>query len=247
MSFTRSFLVIGHRGAAGLLPENTLPGFLQAYALGVDAIELDVHRVEHRLAVIHDDEVDRTTDGKGLVATFSLDDLRRLDAGGTAPVPLLDEVLASLPADVGINIELKGRGTAALVADMLRANPALLSQERCMVSSFDHLMLLRFRQIADDLPIIVAPLYHQWRSTWRTITTRCRTQWLNLNERLVTSRHMEELKAAGIQVLAYTVNDLARARQLQSLGVRGIFTDRPDLMVPAFRPSAPAGPAPDAG
>ena len=81
----------------------------------------------------------------------------------------------------------------------------------------------------------------------RSMTTRCRTQWLNLNERLVTSRHMEELKAAGIQVLAYTVNDLARARQLQSLGVRGIFTDRPDLMVPAFRPSAPAGPAPDAG
>ena len=244
MSFASSFIVIGHRGAAGLVPENTLPSFQRAFELGVDAIELDVHRVEHHLAVIHDDTLERTTNGKGPVADLSLADLKKLDAGGAMAIPLLDEVLDALPGRVAINIELKGRGTAALVADILRNHPRLLSEDLCMVSSFDHLMLLRFRQIADDLPISIAPLYHEWRSTWRNITSRCRTKWLNLSEKLVTAVRMHELGEAGLQVLAYTVNTPGRALELQALGVRGVFTDRPDLLVPCFRPSAPADPTP---
>lgn len=244
MSFASSFVVIGHRGAAGLVPENTLPGFQRAYELGVDAIELDVHRVEHRLAVIHDDTLDRTTNGKGPVAAVSLGMLKSLDAGGAAAIPLLDEVLDALPDRVAINIELKGRGTAALVADLLRNHVKLLSPDRCMVSSFDHLMLLRFRQIADDLPVSVAPLYHQWRSTWRNTTSRCRTTWLNLSEKLITAARMKELGEAGLQILVYTVNNTERALELQALGVRGVFTDRPDLLVPCFRPSVPVDPAP---
>ncbi len=235
MSFASSFVVIGHRGAAGLVPENTLPGFQRAYELGVDAIELDVHRVEHRLAVIHDDTLERTTNGKGPVAALSLTSLKSLDAGGAASVPLLEEVLEALPEPVAINIELKGRGTAALVADLLRTHHELLSPDRCMVSSFDHLMLLRFRQIAEDLPVSIAPLYHQWRGTWRNTTSRCKTKWLNLSEKLVTAARMRELGDAGLQVLAYTVNTAERALELQVLGVRGVFTDRPDLLVPLFR------------
>ena len=244
MSLASSFIVIGHRGAAGLVPENTMPSFQRAFELGVDAIELDVHRVEHRLAVIHDDTLERTTNGKGPVAGLSLVELKSLDAGGAASIPLLDEVLDVLPGRIAINIELKGRGTAALVADLLRNHPRLLSEELCMVSSFDHLMLLRFRQIADDLPISIAPLYHQWRSTWRNTTSRCRTKWLNLSEKLVTAARMHELGEAGLNVLAYTVNTPERALELQSLGVRGVFTDRPDLLVPCFRPSAPDDPVP---
>lgn len=227
-----------------MVPENTMPSFQRAFELGVDAVELDVHRVEHRLAVIHDDTLERTTNGKGPVAALSLADLRILDAGGAVPIPLLDEVLDALPGGVAINIELKGRGTAALVADSLRNHPRLLSEDLCMVSSFDHLMLLRFRQIADDLPISIAPLYHEWRSTWRNTTSRCRTKWLNLSEKLVTAARMAELGEAGLQVLAYTVNTPARALKLQTLGVRGVFTDRPDLLVPCFRPSAPVDPTP---
>ena len=244
MSLASSFIVIGHRGAAGLEPENTMPSFQRAFELGVDAIELDVHRVEHRLAVIHDDTLERTTNGKGPVAGISLAELKDLDAGDAASIPLLDEVLDALPGRVAVNIELKGRGTAALVADLLRNHPRLLSEELCMVSSFDHLMLLRFRQIADDLPISIAPLYHQWRSTWRNTTSRCRTKWLNLSEKLVTAARMHELNEAGLNVLAYTVNTPGRALELQSLGVRGVFTDRPDLLVPCFRPSAPGDPVP---
>lgn len=244
MSFASSFIVIGHRGAAGLVPENTMPSFQRAFELGVDAIELDVHRVEHRLAVIHDDTLERTTTGNGLVAGLSLAELKNLDAGNAASIPLLDEVLDALPGQIAINIELKGRGTAALVADLLRNHPRLLSEDLCMVSSFDHLMLLRFRQIADDLPISIAPLYHQWRPTWRNTTSRCRTRWLNLNEKLVTAARMHELAEAGLQVLAYTVNAPGRALELHALGVRGVFTDRPDLLVPCFRQSAPGDPVP---
>lgn len=113
MSFSDRVLIIGHRGAAGLSPENTLPSFRRAWALGVNAVELDVHLVEDELVVIHDDTLERTTNGQGPVAGRSLAALRGLDAGGGWPIPLLREVVAALPAGAGLNVELKGTGTAA--------------------------------------------------------------------------------------------------------------------------------------
>jgi glycerophosphoryl diester phosphodiesterase len=230
MSFASDFVVLGHRGAAGLLPENTLPSFQKAWECGARAIELDVYCVDGTLVVIHDETVDRTTNGRGTVESFTLPALRALDAGDGAPIPLLDEVLDWLPSDMAINIELKGRGTAAPVAECLQERLTLRSQ-RCMVSSFDHRALERFRALAADLDILVAPLYHQWRATWQGLVTRLATRWLNLNHRLITAERMAEISAAGVSVLAYTVNTLERAEELKALGVRGVFTDRPDLLI----------------
>ena len=90
------FTVIGHRGAAGLVPENTLPSFQRALDLGCPMLELDVHRVidahqQTQLLVLHDEDLERTTSGTGELAAHTLAQLRRLDAGNGAPIPLLDE------------------------------------------------------------------------------------------------------------------------------------------------------------
>ncbi len=89
----RTFLIIGHRGAAGLEPENTLRSFARALDIGVDAIELDVYCVDEQIVVIHDDTLERTTNGRGDVMATSYDALRRLDAGKGERIPTLDEVL----------------------------------------------------------------------------------------------------------------------------------------------------------
>jgi glycerophosphoryl diester phosphodiesterase len=119
LSFNESIIVVGHRGAAGLVAENTLPSFRRAYACGVSAVELDVYALEGELVVIHDEVLDRTTTGTGTVMGQSLASLRTLDAGGGALVPLLAEVVADLPRGVGLNVELKGPDTAAPVAALV--------------------------------------------------------------------------------------------------------------------------------
>ncbi|MBM4204177.1 MAG: glycerophosphodiester phosphodiesterase [Gammaproteobacteria bacterium] len=226
------FIVIGHRGAAGLLPENTLPSFKEAHRYGARVFELDVYCVEGCLLVIHDDTVDRTTNGTGAVMSLPLSTLRALDAGGGAAIPTLEEVFDWLPDDSALNIELKGPGTGRPVAGLLRQQRSLLT-ERCMVSSFDHRALLRFREMEDMDRVLVAPLYHQWRDTWTEQVKRLQTLWLNLNHLLVSQKRINAIRSEGVQVLAYTVNTRARAEELQSMGVRGIFTDRPDLLASA--------------
>ena len=130
MTFAKetSLLIIGHRGAAGLAPENTLPSFQRALALQCEAVELDVHRVEDTLVVIHDHKLDRTTNTKGRVSELSLEDLTAIDAGDGAPIPTLTQVLSLAREYAGdqyqilVNIELKGAGTAELTASVIRAH-----------------------------------------------------------------------------------------------------------------------------
>ena len=149
--------VIGHRGAAGLAPENTLASFAHAVGLGVDAVELDVHlSADGHLVVIHDERIDRTTNGNGKVADAPLAALRMLDAGAGERVPTLDEVLEAVPRHIAINIELKGPGTAAPVARAVAAYKRPL-----LVSAFDHSELARFHSLRPSIPC--APLLGRWR------------------------------------------------------------------------------------
>ena len=100
--------MIGHRGASGYEPENTLRSFEKALELGCSWIELDVHVVGDQLVVIHDDDLSRTTDGFGLVSTSSFNYLRSLNAGKGEQVPILQEVLDLVGQRCRVNIELKG-------------------------------------------------------------------------------------------------------------------------------------------
>lgn len=226
MSFADAVVVIGHRGAAGLAPENTLPSFRRAYACGVSAVELDVYLVDGELAVIHDATLQRTTNGHGPVMGLPLATLRALDAGDGWPVPLLPEVIAELPAGVGLNVELKGPDTAAPVAAELARHPGL----DVLVSSFTHAELSRFRQLDEHTP--VAPLFARWRpGAWR-VAADLRARAVNLSRTSVTRDRLAEARRRGLKTFIYTVNDLAEARRLVAWGATGLFTDYPDRITP---------------
>lgn len=219
------FLIIGHRGAAGISPENTLPSFEAAWTAGVDAIELDVQRVEDSLVVIHDSTLERTTNAQGPVAALTVAELAALDAGNGAGVPTLGQVLEIAPKGAWINIELKGRETAELAAR------ATLERDDCafIVSSFDHDELARFSGFAHRAD--VAPLFHQWRNVVKR-ATRFQPRFVNISARIATRKRVAQLTAHGWKVLVYTVNDRATAEALKGFGVAGVFTDYPGRLMP---------------
>lgn len=226
--------VIGHRGAAGLAPENTLASFSQAVRLGVDAVELDVHvSADERLVVIHDERVDRTTDGNGQVAATTLAALRRLDAGDGERIPTLDQVLEAVPPRIAVNIELKGRGTAAPVARAVDGCTRPL-----LVSAFDHRELVRFHSLCSAIPC--APLLAKWRPGVLD-TARTLDAWsVNLADRIADSATVNAVRESGCVCLVYTVNDAERAAALRAMGVAGVFTDFPDrLLEPTRSPDTP--------
>ncbi len=222
MGFEQPSLIIGHRGAAGLAPENTLQSFAAAYAWGVQAVELDLYCVEGQLVVFHDDRLDRTTNGEGPIQRRSLAYLRSLDAGAGQQIPLLSEVWATLPDHVGINLELKGRSTAQPLADFLAHQPA----KEVLVSSFRHAELARFKDLAPQWP--VAPLLHRWPPAPWAIAERLNAYAINLSARITTAKRVAKIHRGGYRCYVYTVNQVGDAQALFAMGVDGIFTDRPD-------------------
>ncbi len=220
--FAESPVIIGHRGAAGLEPENTLPSFRAAVALGVQAVELDVHVCDGELVVIHDPTLERTTNGSGEVSSTPLARLRALDAGAGAQIPTLAEVMEVLPEHLGLNIELKGDDTAPVLARWL---PAPGTRE-VLISSFDHAALRAFCSLRDDYPS--APLFGRWKADAIETAVSFGGGFINLGRKLATGNRLQQISAAGLKALVYTVNDLAEARRLVDDGAWGLFTDYPD-------------------
>lgn len=230
MGFGGRGLVIGHRGAAGLAPENTLDGFRRAAALGVDAVELDVRALDGALVVIHDDTLDRTTSGRGPLKAHSLAAVRRLDAGGGQRVPLLGEVLAALPVNVGVNIELKGRGTAELAVPLAEAERAL--GRDLLISSFDFEELGRAGALGGSA-LKTAPLFGRWPRTGWQVAQELRAWSVNLSLGAASKRLIGEASKRGLRTLIYTVNDRPTADRLIAWGATGVFTDFPDRLISA--------------
>ena len=217
------FLVIGHRGAAGLRPENTLAGFRKAVSLGVDGVELDVRCVEGELLVFHDDRLERTTDGRGALASATFETVRRLDAGAGERVPTLREALAVVPNSVLVNVELKGPGTAEPAARLLRGLCRPI-----VASSFDHQRLAVFREHCPQTP--VALLAGEWTADLQATAQGLRASGVHMAAHLVTGTRVAAVKSWGCRCLVYTVNSARRAKRLRAMGVDGVFTDFPNRL-----------------
>ncbi len=236
MAFDEPQIIIGHRGAAGLMPENTLPGFVRAQRCGVHAVELDVHLCHGQLCVIHDETLDRTTNASGKLSNWNLTDLRALDAGDGAAIPFLEEVFDCLADQVGVNVELKGKATALPLAKFLQD----YSERDVLVSSFNHQALFEFREAAAP-HIPVAPLFSRWSNDACKVAVDLNAKFINLSHRIVNGRRLQEIGRNGFRSLVYTVNDLLQARRLLSSGVAGIFTDYPDrITLAALNDSNPS-------
>lgn len=248
--------VIGHRGAAGLAPENTLAGLRRAAALGVGMVEVDVKLTRDAVPILmHDDRLDRTSDGTGLVREASWSLVRRLDAGtwfdpefaGEA-VPSLTEAL-ELAAALGlaINLEIKPcpgreRETAEIaLAVAKRAWPT--DRPPPLVSSFARAAMAVAQAAVPEWP----RGYLIWRRpwNWRATAAALDPATIHVHDHGITRARLAEYRSLGRPILAYTVNDGTRARQLFAQGVTAVFSDRPDTILAALAATAaPSASAP---
>ena len=219
--------LIGHRGAAGHEPENTLRSVEAALRLGVDAVEVDVHAVDGRLVVIHDERLERTTNGRGRVDGHTFAALRALDAGGGERIPTLDEVLDAVAGRAELVVELKGAGTAAPVAALLRSRGAATA-DAVVVSSFDHVELARLR---DFLPgVRRGALVAGVPLGYASFAAALGAHSVHLSAEFAPPLLIDDAHARGMAVWAYTVNHADEARRLRALGVDGVFSDVPEIV-----------------
>lgn len=224
-----------HRGARAEAPENTLPAFNLAIEQGADGVEFDVQfTADAELVVIHDETVDRTTDGHGRVVAYSLAQLQRLDAcagmSGFAGVsiPTLRQVLEVLaPTPLALNIELKNSvepypGLEERVWELVEEFGIA---ERVVLSSFNHYSLKRLQELGVSSPLgmlYTDPLYRPWR-----YASKLKVAAIHPPARFVTARMVRKAHAAGLAVRPWVVNSERRMRRMFELGVDAIFTDHP--------------------
>ena len=219
-----NFLVIGHRGATGYEPENTLRSFEKALQLGCSWIELDVHVVDDQIVVIHDDDLSRTTNGFGLVSTSSFKYLRSLDAGKGEQVPTLQEVMELIGQRCRVNVELKGKGTARVLSTLLRKRSS--NRDQFLVSSFDHSELAQM-----DPQFRRGAIWDQRINSLVRKTIELSADTLVVERSLISASLVEEAQGANLQVFGYTINESSDVREMLRLGLNGIFTDFPDQAI----------------
>lgn len=227
-------LIIGHRGASAHAPENTLAAFMLAVAQGADGVELDVMRcATGEVVVIHDDTVDRTTDGTGWVRKMSLAKLRELDAGDGERIPTLDEVIAATAGATRpflLNIEVKNYATPfdgleQLVVEVVRRHGC---EDRVLFSSFNPLAVRRLAQLAPDIPRGI--LYHHdmpihLREVWMAPLVPHEFRHPDIS--FITPEFVAKLKARGKRVNTWTVNERADIARAAASDVHGIIGDSP--------------------
>lgn len=233
--------IIGHRGAAGYAPENTLESIHTAADMGVEWVELDVKVTSDNIPIIfHDDELDRTTNGAGPVAQASWDDIQQLEAGswfsdGFAgiKVPSLEDVLEVLvELDMGLNLEIKpcpGREIETTEAALDILSRVWDDHDRLLISSFSHVSLETAMDMAPDWHRGLL-LETEWPENWHELANYLKTATININGNKCTREQVETIIDLDKPVLAYTINDPQRARLLQGWGIDTIFTDVPDVI-----------------
>jgi glycerophosphoryl diester phosphodiesterase len=216
-------LRIGHRGAAGHAPENTLLSIQKAIELGVDMVEVDVRRTrDGELVLLHDQRVNRTTNGRGRIGDLSFEEVRRLDAGLGEAIPSLREALDLVRGSVQLMIELKEPGIVPEVMDLIED---CHSSQEVILASFHHLALIEVRRL---------------QSTARTLALIDRVPasldfakdaevtHAGVSVGSVTEKFVSSVHRANYQLFVYTVNEERDIRRMSELSVDGIISDYPD-------------------
>ena len=248
-------LVVAHRGAGAVAPENTMEAYRQAVEMGADALEVDVHlTADGKLAVIHDETAERTTDLSGSIESMTMKQLRTGDAGyrfegpgGSFPfrgkglkVPTLPEVLKWLPAGIGLVVEIKARAAtgptiAALHSSRVRADGAV------SVISFDERIIEEARQLDPEIPtgyLLVPSQPVDAALVYAVEHGHAAVHPWEGDLGLDPGPLLAQAQAFGRLVGCYVVNDPARMQQLAAYGLWGFVTDVPDVGREALGPRA---------
>jgi glycerophosphoryl diester phosphodiesterase len=219
-------LRIGHRGACGHAPENTLASIEQAIAFGCALTEVDVQRTaDGSLILLHDERVDRTTNGKGLLAEMNLEAVRKLDAGRGQKIPALDEALKTAHGRISLILELKAEGLAYDVCGIVRASGF---PGEIIYASLLHDELQHVRRADPDARTLV--LFKRLPKDPAAEAIRLQATHVGLRFDTATLPFVKALHKARLTVFVYTVNKPADIAKMRSLGVDGIVSDYPDRM-----------------
>jgi glycerophosphoryl diester phosphodiesterase len=223
----RQVLRIGHRGAAGYVPENTLASIEKAISFGLDFVEVDVQRTnDSHLVILHDERVDRTTNGTGLLSEMPLLAVRKLDAGAGQGIPTLGEVLQTANGRIGLILELKVQGLAAQTYQAVRgsgfAGPIIYA-------SFIHSEMRSIRE-SDPQALTMALFGRLVKTTPAAAAQSVQATHVGFNYRVVTKSLVEACHQRGLVVFVYTVNERQDIQKQKSLGVDGIISDFPDRL-----------------
>ena len=235
-------LVMAHRGFSGAAPENTLAAFQKGIEIGSDLIELDVH-LSHdgEIVVIHDETLERTTNGKGLVAEHTLSDLKKLDAGssfGSAfageKIPTLKEVLNLAKGRVLVNIEIKNPthprySITKLTEKTLREVEKAGMMDKVIFSSFNPVALEWIEK--KEPRVQIALLFHRPWNSLGDIPGSREYSVLNLRNIHLNREKVSEVRKAGKKINVYTVNPEEEIKQFVGWGVDGIITNYPDRLL----------------
>lgn len=223
---------IGHRGACGYEPENTLLSFKKALELNADMVELDVRVCKTgELVVIHDEKVDRTTNGKGYAAEKSFKELKELNAGKGEKIPALYEVLDLINQQAKINIELKCKGTAKAVSEVIKkyVKEKGRSYDDFLISSFDYNELLRFSKLSPNFKIgVLVKMAEHIPRGFMEFAEKVSAYSINLPLKFVSKKLVEDIHKKGMKVFVWTVNDKDDIKRMKEMEADGIFSDFPD-------------------
>jgi len=224
-------LNIGHRGAKGHLAENTLASFQKAIDMGVDGIELDVHlSKDGAIIVIHDETIDRTTDGKGVVADLSLDVLKTYRIDHQFAIPTLAEVFDLADRKCLINIELKARETAKPVVDLIERYVVEKGWQYTdfLISSFDWVALEKVREWHDEIPLGV--LTSTDLDLAANFAKILKAETIHPYFHLLTAENTLAMQQQNLKIFSWTINEFEDLQRIKSFGVDGIITDFPDQL-----------------
>lgn len=240
-------IIVGHRGAGGLAPENTIAAIKVGLDNKVDRIEIDVHQSKDgKIVVMHDESLDRTTNGKGMIKDKTWDEISNLDAGykfspefKNEPVPLLEDVIQFIAGRAVLIIEIKGGseyypGIEQHVVDVIRENNAM---DWCLVHSFYTGVLEKLHQIAPELELhklfavkfpLLPIMLVDGGLEFYSFRKHPYISEYSLFYRFANRRIIKKLHRSGKKVNVWTVDDAETANKLLKLGVDGIITNYPD-------------------
>ena len=238
--------IIAHRGASAAAPENTLAAFNLAIEFGADAVELDVDMTRDGVPiVIHDDTVDRTTNGHGAAANLTLSEIKQLDAGSWKDskyaderIPTLEEVFEAIAKKIWINVELKKMSLKdnGLEEAVVRLIQKMNLRDRVILSSFNPFAIRKVKQIDPSIPIALlttgkTPLYlrEAWLEPLLSLEAR------HPQQAQLKAKGMAHYKRGGKRVNVWTVDDPNDMKLFASWGVDGIITNVPRRSMNAAR------------
>ena len=223
---------IGHRGAAGLVAENTLESIAKALSYPISGIEIDVHCCKSgEVVVIHDNTLDRTTNGRGEIAEYTLTQLKKITTREGFAIPTLIEVLELIDARCQLNIELKGNGTAKPVVALLETfvQKTDWSYGDFILSGFDHRQLYEVHKLQPRFRIGV--LTEENIRTVLSVAEGLNAFSIHPPILSLTRKDVKKARAKGYKVFVWTVNTKKQIEQCKLWNVDGIITDFPNFAV----------------